>query len=65
MKTLNKKTIELVKKIECAMYELDEHWQELSDDESELLSEKYPFHLSFDEMSAECTSWLINLEDKK
>jgi hypothetical protein len=65
MKALDKKTIELVENLSNAMDELTNHWQELSDDESELLSNGYPlFWGSFDEKSAQVNTWLINLQEK-
>lgn len=65
MKALDKKTIELVENLSKAMDELTRHWDELSDDESELLSNGYPlFWGSFDEKSAQVNTWLINLQEK-
>jgi len=60
-----KHTIELVENLSKAMDELSKHWYELSDEEDELLSDDYPMGWrSFDEMSAECTKWLVNLAEK-
>jgi hypothetical protein len=65
MKKLSKPTVELVIKLTIAMDELSKHWYELSDDEDELLSDNYPMGWrSFDEMSAECTKWLISLAEQ-
>ena len=65
MKALDKKTIELVKNLSKAMDELTRHWDGLSEDECELLSDEYPLTwMSFDEMSAEANNWLGNLQDK-
>ena len=65
MKKLDKKTIELVENLSKAMDELTNHWYELSDEQSELLSNGYPlFWGSFDEKSAEVNTWLINLQEK-
>ncbi len=65
MKALDKKTIELVENLSKAMDELTNHWQEISDEQSELLSNGYPlFWGSFDEKASEVNTWLINLQEK-
>jgi hypothetical protein len=64
MKALSPTTIQLVENLSKAMDELTNHWYELSDEQSELLSKGYPlFWGSFDEKAAEVNTWLINLKD--
>lgn len=65
MKKLDRKTIELVEALSKAMDELTRHWDGLSENEEDLLSDDYPLAwMSFDEMAAEANNWLINLKDK-
>lgn len=65
MKTLDKKTIELVNNFAKSIKELSDHWVELNNEENDIMSEAYPFKESFDEMAIDAEHWAYLINNTK
>lgn len=44
------------------MNQVSEEWDNLSEEQQQLLAEKYPFNKSFDEVTADIKDWLEHVK---
>lgn len=63
MKNLRQQLINDAENLRNAFRRIADHWTENPDEYDELLEERYPFQLSFDELALEVSEWIETIKE--